>query len=147
MSLIRVELPEQEAESAVRPDTEAPSGNSPNWRLNDGARAKAERQNLKQLVDRVDGLLKAVMGDVLTVDSREAIEQTVCDRLATVDSYQFAWVSELDCRRDVSSMALSPTDRVRHRSHLTPTTRSRSGSYRGDAGRDRWYRRATQPAC
>ncbi|KAA9406194.1 MULTISPECIES: bacterio-opsin activator domain-containing protein [unclassified Haloarcula] len=69
---------------------------------------KAERQNLKQLVDRVDGLLKAVMGDVLTVDSREAIQQTVCDRLAEVDSYQFAWVSELDLRDEtLSSTALS----------------------------------------
>ncbi|MFB6223035.1 MAG: bacterio-opsin activator domain-containing protein [Haloarcula sp.] len=69
---------------------------------------QAERQNLQQLADRVDGLLKAVMGDVLTVDSREAIQQTVCDRLAAVDSYQFAWMSELDLRDEtLSSTALS----------------------------------------
>lgn len=59
---------------------------------------RAERRNLEHLVDRVDGLLRAVLGDVLTADSRESIQQTVCDRLAATEGYRFAWVADIDLR-------------------------------------------------
>ncbi|WP_276270625.1 bacterio-opsin activator domain-containing protein [Haloarcula litorea] len=59
---------------------------------------RAERANLEHLVERVDGLITAVMDDVMSAGSRSDIQSTVVDRLAAVDSYRFAWVAEFDIR-------------------------------------------------
>jgi PAS domain S-box-containing protein len=72
---------------------------------------KAERSNLQHLIDRVEGLVAAVMDDVMTADSRDAIQQTVVDRLATVDAYRFAWVAELDIRDDTLRPAATSAGR------------------------------------
>ena len=72
---------------------------------------KAERSNLKHLVDRVEGLITAVMDDVMNADSRATIQQAVVDRLATVDSYRFAWVSEFDLRDETLRPAALSADR------------------------------------
>jgi len=72
---------------------------------------KAERSNLQHLVDRVEGLITAVMDDVMSAGSRSAIQQTVVDRLATVDSYRFAWVAEFDLRDETLRPAALSDDR------------------------------------
>ena len=66
---------------------------------------EAERSNLNHLIDRVEGLVSSVTGDVMSADSRSDIEQTVVDRLTTVDSYGFAWVAEFDLRDETLSPA------------------------------------------
>jgi len=71
----------------------------------------AERSNLQHLVDRVEGLITAVMDDVMSADSRADIQQTVVDRLATVDSYRFAWVAEFDLRDETLRPAAMSADR------------------------------------
>ncbi|WP_262175299.1 bacterio-opsin activator domain-containing protein [Haloarcula laminariae] len=72
---------------------------------------RAERSNLQHLVDRVEGLITAVMDDVMNADSRAAIQGTVVDRLATVDSYRFAWVGEFDLRDETVRPAALSADR------------------------------------
>jgi len=72
---------------------------------------KAERSNLKHLVDRVEGLITAVMDDVMNADSRATIQQAVVDRLATVDAYRFAWVAEFDLRDETLRPAALSADR------------------------------------
>lgn len=72
---------------------------------------KAERSNLQHLVDRVEGLITAVMDDVMSAGSRAEIQQTVVDRLATVDSYRFAWVAEFDLRDETLRPAALSADR------------------------------------
>jgi PAS domain S-box-containing protein len=72
---------------------------------------KAERSNLQHLVDRVEGLITAVMDDVMSADSRSDIEQVVVDRLSTVDSYRFAWVSAFDIRDETLRPAALSADR------------------------------------
>ena len=72
---------------------------------------KAERSNLQHLVDRVEGLITAVMDDVMNAGSRAAIQQSVVDRLATVDSYRFAWVAEFDLRDETLRPAALSADR------------------------------------
>jgi GAF domain-containing protein len=72
---------------------------------------KAERSNLQHLVDRVEGLITEVMDDVMSADSRADIQQTVVDRLATVDAYRFAWVAEFDIRDETLRPAALSADR------------------------------------
>lgn len=72
---------------------------------------EAERSNLQHLVDRVEGLITEVMDDVMSAGSRADIQQTVVDRLATVDSYRFAWVAEFDIRDETLGPAALSTDR------------------------------------
>jgi len=71
---------------------------------------EAERQKLQHLVDRVDGLVNAVMGDVMTADSREAIQENICDRLGALEAYQLAWVAEFDIRDETLRPAAVSAD-------------------------------------
>jgi PAS domain S-box-containing protein len=68
-------------------------------------RAREKRRDLEHLMDRIDGLVDDVMEAVLQANSREEVEQTVCDRLFGVDPYVCAWVSQVDLRTET----LSPT--------------------------------------
>ncbi|WP_324663392.1 bacterio-opsin activator domain-containing protein [Haloarcula sediminis] len=72
---------------------------------------KAERSNLRHLVDRVEGLITAVMDDIMSADSRADIQRTVVNRLATVDSYRFVWVGEFDLRDETLRPAALSVDR------------------------------------
>lgn len=59
-----------------------------------------ERENLSHLLERIDGLVSDVMGAVAGASSRKAVERQVCDRLAAVDDYSFAWVGDVDFAGD-----------------------------------------------
>jgi PAS domain S-box-containing protein len=63
-------------------------------------RARDQRRELEHLVSRIDGLVRDVMEAVLQANTREEIEQTVCDRLFGVDPYVCAWVGQVDLRTD-----------------------------------------------
>ncbi|MEF8787418.1 MAG: bacterio-opsin activator domain-containing protein [Haloarculaceae archaeon] len=63
-------------------------------------RARDQRRELEHLVSRIDGLIQDVMEAVLQANSRDEIEQTVCDRLFSVDPYVCAWVGQVDLRTD-----------------------------------------------
>ena len=104
---------------------------------------RGERSNLQHLIDRVEGLITEVMDDVMSADSRSAIQQTVVDRLATVDSYRFAWVAEFDLRDETLrpaalsnggdadfAVALEDTDPVA-RAARTEEIQSETGSVGG----------------
>ncbi len=52
----------------------------------------------------LDTLCQSVLKTVLSERTREAIEQGVCDRLAALDLYSFAWIGE----RDLQSGAVRP---------------------------------------
>ena len=58
--------------------------------------AREKRRDLERLVSRIEGLVGDVMEAVLQADSRDQIEETVCERLAAVDNYTCAWVGRAD---------------------------------------------------
>ncbi|MFC7132182.1 MULTISPECIES: bacterio-opsin activator domain-containing protein [Salinibaculum] len=68
-------------------------------------RAREQRRELEHLMSRIEGLVRDVMESVLHANGREEIEQTVCDRLFSVEPYVCAWVSQVDLRTDT----LTPT--------------------------------------
>jgi len=62
--------------------------------------AKRERQHLEHALTRLNGLVQDVTQDLVRATSREGIEQSVCDRIAATQSYEFAWIGEPDLSRD-----------------------------------------------
>ncbi|MHB9288570.1 bacterio-opsin activator domain-containing protein [Halobacteriales archaeon Cl-PHB] len=63
-------------------------------------RASERNRELEHLTARLSGLVSDVLEAVLQADTREAIESTVCARLAEVDPYVAAWVGRSDLRTD-----------------------------------------------
>ena len=62
-------------------------------------RKEYERDLLRQrdeleTLNRINGLLLEVTQELVETPSRDAIEQTVCGRLAESELYQFAWIGE-----------------------------------------------------
>jgi PAS domain S-box-containing protein len=60
-------------------------------------RRKLERQR-EQLaaLDNLNDVVRDITDAVLEQSTREEIEATVCERLAESDSYEFAWIAEVD---------------------------------------------------
>ncbi len=52
-----------------------------------------QRDELERL-DHVNGVIRSIVRSLIEADSREAIEQRVCDHLAASEFYRFAWVGE-----------------------------------------------------
>ncbi|WP_435361020.1 bacterio-opsin activator domain-containing protein [Haloarchaeobius sp. DFWS5] len=63
-------------------------------------RELAEQADRLDTLNRVNGVIRDVTSALLRTESREEIEQTVCDRLAAADPYDFAWVGEYDADSD-----------------------------------------------
>lgn len=61
---------------------------------------KRERRHLKHLLNRINGLLQDVHGDLVQAVSREGVESAVCERIAAADAYDFCWIGEPDLSRD-----------------------------------------------
>ena len=57
-------------------------------------KARAERETVEALLARIDGLVTDVTSGLLSADSREAVEQAVCERLVETDEYAVAWVGD-----------------------------------------------------
>ncbi len=53
---------------------------------------KRERQQLEHLLDRINGLLQNILGDLVIAPNRDAVEQSVCDRIANTEAYSFCWI-------------------------------------------------------
>ena len=51
-------------------------------------------------LDRNNAIIQNIVRDLVGATSREQIERTVCDRLATSDRYAFAWIGELGVAND-----------------------------------------------
>ncbi|THE63264.1 histidine kinase [Salinadaptatus halalkaliphilus] len=67
-------------------------------------RARAERQALEHVLERLNGLVQDVTDTAVSATSREAIERRVCDQFVETDPYVGAWVGRLD----VTSQRLTP---------------------------------------
>ncbi|MWG34233.1 PAS domain S-box protein [Halomarina oriensis] len=52
-----------------------------------------QRDELERL-DRINGVIRGVLRSLVDAESRETIEQRVCDRLADSETYRFAWVGD-----------------------------------------------------
>jgi PAS domain S-box-containing protein len=77
-------------------------------------RTREQRAELEHLVSRLQGLVGDVLEAVLQAASRTAIEETVCQRLVSVEPYAVAWVGHVDHTTDVvvpeTSAASAGTD-------------------------------------
>jgi PAS domain S-box-containing protein len=56
------------------------------------AEALARQRDEVATLNRVNGLIQTVIGQLVEETSRAGIEETVCERLADADRYRFAWM-------------------------------------------------------
>ncbi|WP_411965120.1 PAS domain S-box protein [Haloferax sp. YSMS24] len=59
------------------------------------AELERQREQLAALND-LNGVIRQVTDAVIAQSTREEVESVVCDRLADAETYQFAWIGELD---------------------------------------------------
>ncbi|WP_318567339.1 bacterio-opsin activator domain-containing protein [Salinigranum marinum] len=64
------------------------------------AEADRERGRLQRLLDNIEGVLEDVTGVLVRAESRSALEQGVCERVAAAPSYACAWVGDCDLSPD-----------------------------------------------
>jgi PAS domain S-box-containing protein len=64
------------------------------------AEADRERGRLQGLLDNIEGVLEDVTGVLVRAESRSALEQGVCERVAAAPSYACAWVGDCDLSPD-----------------------------------------------
>jgi len=57
---------------------------------------KREREDLKHLLLRIDGLVKNVTEQLVEAQSRSQVEQAVCEQVTAAETYDFAWVGVPD---------------------------------------------------
>ncbi len=63
-------------------------------------KARAEREKVEALLDRLDGLVTDVTSELLSAETRSAVERAVADRLVETDEYALAWVGEAEPATD-----------------------------------------------
>jgi len=63
-------------------------------------KARAERETVEALLDRLDGLVTDVTSALLSAETRSAVEAAVTDRLVEADEYALAWVGEAEPATD-----------------------------------------------
>ncbi|MFW5977756.1 MAG: bacterio-opsin activator domain-containing protein [Halohasta sp.] len=63
---------------------------------------KQEREDLRHLLLRINGLLQNVTEELVEAESRSNIERAVCEQVAAVDTYEFAWIGVPD--RSIDSL-------------------------------------------
>jgi len=63
---------------------------------------KREREDLRHLLLRIDGLLQNVTEELVEAQSRSTVEGAVCEQVAAADTYDFAWISVPD--RSIDSL-------------------------------------------
>ncbi|WP_436925588.1 bacterio-opsin activator domain-containing protein [Halosimplex amylolyticum] len=62
--------------------------------------ARAERETVEALLDRLDGLVTDVTSELLGAETRAAAEAAVTERLVETDEYALAWIGEEDPATD-----------------------------------------------
>ena len=60
----------------------------------DRERTLARQRDELATLNRINGLLFETARELIRTGSRNAVEQTVCDRLASSELYEFAWIGE-----------------------------------------------------
>ncbi|WP_267642124.1 bacterio-opsin activator domain-containing protein [Haloarchaeobius amylolyticus] len=71
--------------------------------IRDRRRREAELEEQAERLEtlhRVNDVIRRVTSTLVRTDSREEIEQTLCDQFAAADPYAFAWVGEYDPATD-----------------------------------------------
>ena len=68
---------------------------------------KRERRNLEHLLARINGLLKDVTRELVGSERRAEVERGVCDSVAAVDTYEFAWIGVPDRSSDTLAATAS----------------------------------------
>ncbi|MFB6140799.1 MAG: bacterio-opsin activator domain-containing protein [Halosimplex sp.] len=63
-------------------------------------RARAERETVEALLDRLDGLLTDVTSALLSAETRAEVERAVAGRLVETEEYALAWVGDEDPATD-----------------------------------------------
>lgn len=63
--------------------------------------AERRTEQLERLVARINGLLRDVTERLMRATSREPTERAVCERIVETETYDVAWVGELDVANDV----------------------------------------------
>jgi len=63
---------------------------------------KREREDLRHLLLRIDGLLQNVTEELVEAQSRSTVEEAVCEQIAAADTYDFAWIGVPD--RSIDSL-------------------------------------------
>jgi PAS domain S-box-containing protein len=61
---------------------------------------KRERRQLEHLLNRINGLIHDIHGDLVRAVSRDDVGSAVCERIAATDAYEFCWIGEPDLSRD-----------------------------------------------
>ncbi|HMB49899.1 MAG TPA: bacterio-opsin activator domain-containing protein [Natronoarchaeum rubrum] len=61
---------------------------------------EAERRSLKELLDRLDGLVLDVTGALVHASGREELLRRVCERVGDAEPYDFAWIGEYNVASD-----------------------------------------------
>jgi len=77
------------------------------------------RERMAAVLDRIDGLVQDVMGDLTTADTVSEVYERVCERVTDTDPYVFAWVGDADLATDdlvarawTGEIGADPTDLV-----------------------------------
>jgi PAS domain S-box-containing protein len=96
--------------------------------------AAREREHLKHLVDRIEGLLRDVTAVLVRGESRQRLETEVCERLVESGPYAAAWIGDVDMGADVivprvsvGSGTAAPPDELtldRREGSIDPTVRA-----------------------
>lgn len=63
----------------------------------------AQRRN-QEILTRINGIIREIIRDLSDATTRAEIEQTVCERLAASQLYEFAWIGEWDPINDQLSV-------------------------------------------
>ena len=64
------------------------------------AELKAQRQRLDHLLSRINGLVQETMETLMAAESREGLEQSLCDQFVTADPFIATWIGDLDLRTE-----------------------------------------------
>lgn len=93
-----------------------------------------ERDELETL-DRINELLLETTRELVETASREAVERTVCERLADSDLYRFAWIGERAIDGDGIALRTSAGSDGDYLEEVTITTDGGTATGRGPGGR------------
>jgi GAF domain-containing protein len=59
-------------------------------------RQRDNREAELERLDRINGIIQAIIRELVGATTREEIEQIICDRLASGDRYEYVWIGERD---------------------------------------------------
>ncbi|MEM4781600.1 MAG: bacterio-opsin activator domain-containing protein, partial [Halalkalicoccus sp.] len=70
------------------------------WNRAEGERELARQNEELERLDRLNSLIRAIDQAIVSAETREGIDRTVCERLADSELFEFAWLGEYDGATD-----------------------------------------------